>query len=89
MVNDDLLRILVCPDTKQPVALAPQAMVDALNARIRQGTLRDAGGEELTRPIEAGLLRQDGRVLYPIIDDIPRMLIERGIPMEPQGDRAP
>jgi uncharacterized protein YbaR (Trm112 family) len=89
MVSEDLLRILVCPDTKQPLALASQATVDALNARIRQGTLRDAGGEALTRPIEAGLLRKDGRVLYPIIDDIPRMLIERGIPMGPQGGGAP
>jgi uncharacterized protein YbaR (Trm112 family) len=83
MISEDLLRILVCPDTKQPLTLAPQATIDALNARVRQGTLRDTGGEEVTRPIEAGLLRKDGRVLYPIIDEIPRMLIDRGIPMEP------
>ena len=81
MVNEELLKILVCPETKQPVALAPPEMLEALNARIRQGALGDKGGETLERPIEAGLLRKDGRVLYPVIDDIPRMLVERGIEM--------
>jgi len=83
MVSDDLVKILVCPETKQPVALAPAELLEKLNARMRQGTLRDAGGEALAQPIEAGLLRQDGRVLYPIIDDIPRMLVERGVPVDP------
>ncbi len=83
MISDELVRILACPETKQPVALAPAELLEKLNARIRQGTLRDTRGEVLAQPIEAGLLRQDGRVLYPIIDDIPRMLVERGIPVDP------
>ena len=82
MISDDLIQILVCPDTRQPVTRAPAEMVDALNEQIRQGTLRDKGGEPVGQPIEAGLLRQDGQVLYAVIDDIPRMLIERGIPIE-------
>ena len=83
MVSDELVRILACPETKQPVARAPAELLEKLNARMRQGALRDTGGEALAQPIEAGLLRQDGRVLYPIIDDIPRMLVERGIPVDP------
>jgi uncharacterized protein YbaR (Trm112 family) len=79
MVTEDLIRILRCPETRQPVALAPQQMIDALNGLVRQGTLRDVGGEPVERPLEAGLMREDGRVLYPVIDGIPRMLIERGI----------
>jgi len=82
MISEDLLKILVCPETKQPLTLAPQETMDALNARIREGTLHDRAGEKVERPIEAGLVRQDGRVLYAVIDDIPRMLIERGIPMD-------
>jgi uncharacterized protein YbaR (Trm112 family) len=79
MVAEDLIRILRCPETRQPVALASQATIDGLNARAREGTLRDVGGAPVQRHIEAGLVRQDGRILYPVIDGIPRMLIERGI----------
>jgi len=82
MISEDLLKILVCPETKQPLAVAPQETVDALNTRIREGALRDRAGEKVERPIEAGLIRRDGRVLYAIVDDIPRMLIERGIPTD-------
>lgn len=89
MLNEDLIRSLVCPDTRQPVAPAPADIVRTLNDRIRQGTLRDAAGDTLERPIEAGLLRKDGRVLYPVIDGIPRMLIERGIPVEPDKAGGP
>jgi uncharacterized protein YbaR (Trm112 family) len=82
VVSDDLIQILVCPETRQPVTRAPADVVDALNEQIRRGTLRDKGGQPVEGPIEAGLLRQDGQVLYPVIDDIPRMLIERGIPVQ-------
>jgi uncharacterized protein YbaR (Trm112 family) len=89
MLSQDLVRILVCPETKQPVALAPNELVEKLNAQIRAGTLRDRGGERVEQPIEAGLLTEDGRVLYPVIDDIPRMLVERGIPLEPSKAGGP
>ena len=85
MLNEDLIRSLVCPDTRQPVAPAPPGIVSALNDRIRQGAVRDASGRTLEHPIEAGLLREDGRVLYPVIDGIPHMLIERGIPLIERG----
>ena len=32
--------------------------------------------------IEAGLVREDGRILYPVRDDIPVMLIDEAIPLE-------
>jgi uncharacterized protein YbaR (Trm112 family) len=82
MIRDNLVNILVCPKTKQPVALAPNELIETLNAQIRAGTLREQGGEPVVQPIEAGLLTEDGRVLYPVIDDIPRMLVERGIPLD-------
>jgi uncharacterized protein YbaR (Trm112 family) len=83
MVSEELVRILACPETKQPVALAPAELLEKLNAQARQGALRDIGGEAVEQPIEAGLLRQDGQVVYPIVDGIPRMLVERGIPLDP------
>ena len=78
-IPDDLLEILVCPDSRQPVAPAPDALIARLNAEIAAGRLRNRGGDKLTQPIAEGLLRQDGRVLYVVDDGIPVMLIEDSI----------
>jgi len=81
-IDEELVKILACPDTKEPVALAPAALVERVNERIRSGALENAGGRKVTEPIDAGLLRSDGKILYPVRDDIPVMLVEEGIPVE-------
>ena len=78
-VSPDLLEILVCPETKQPVALADEAVLSKLNAEIEAGRLRNRGGEVVTGHIGEGLVREDGKVLYPVDDGIPVMLIEESI----------
>ena len=81
-VSQDLLDILVCPETKQPVSLAPPELLERLNRRIAAGELRNRGGEPVAKPVDEGLVREDGRVLYPVDDGIPVMLIEESIPIE-------
>lgn len=78
-VSADLLEILVCPETKQPVALAAPALLDAVNAKIRSGALRNRGGQPVAHELREGLLREDGHVLYPVDDGIPVMLVEESI----------
>ena len=78
-VNAELLEILVCPETRQPVALADAGVLARLNAEIDAGRLRNRGGDKVAKRIDEGLLRQDGRVLYIVDDDIPVMLIEESI----------
>jgi len=78
-VDPELVEILICPETRQPVALAPGEQIQTLNARIREGTLRNRGGGRVEKELEEGLLREDGRVLYPVDDGIPVMLIEESI----------
>jgi uncharacterized protein YbaR (Trm112 family) len=78
-VNPELIEILVCPETKQPVSLAPADLLASLNARIRAGTLRNRGGAKVEQEIQEALVRQDGRILYPVDDGIPVMLIEESI----------
>ena len=36
MIDPELLKILVCPETKEPVALADSALIEQLNARIQE-----------------------------------------------------
>lgn len=81
MVDQSLLDILVCPETKQPLSVADAALLDRLNAAIRQGGIRNRGGQAVSEPIDEGLVRKDGSVLYPVRDDIPIMLIDESIPL--------
>jgi uncharacterized protein YbaR (Trm112 family) len=78
-VRQDLLDILVCPETKKPVALADEATLGAVNEKIRSGELRNRGGTKVEKELSEALLREDGKVLYPIDDGIPVMLIEESI----------
>ncbi len=81
MVDAELLAILVCPEDKTPVARADAATLDALNARIAAGGVKTRGGQPVAEPVAEGLVRQDGKYLYPVRDDIPVMLIDEALPL--------
>ena len=77
----DLLEILRCPETHQTLAVAGPEVIERLNQRIESGELKTRGGKVLAEKIEGGLIRQDGKFLYPIRGKIPVMLIDEAIPM--------
>ena len=82
-VDPELLKILACPETKEPVLLASKSLVNRLNELIEEGVVKNRGGESITEKIDDGLVREDKRYLYPIRDDIPIMLIEEAIELPP------
>lgn len=82
MIDEELLKILACPETKEPVALADSSVVDDINRRIEKGEVLNRGGKKVENKIQGGLVRQDGAYLYPIEDDIPIMLIDEAIPLK-------
>ena len=79
MIEVNLLKILCCPETRQPLASADAATVARLNERIAARSLKNRGGKAVTEPCEGGLVRQDGQVLYPIRQDIPILLIAESV----------
>lgn len=81
MVDAELLAILVCPEDKTPVTQADAATLAALNARIAAGQVNNRGGHAVTEPVTEGLVRADGKYLYPVRDDIPVMLIDEALPL--------
>ena len=80
-MDEKLLEIMYCPETHQPLAKAGVELIDDLNQRIQAGTLVDRVDEKVTEPIDGGLIREDGKILFPIRQDIPVMLIDQGIPL--------
>ena len=81
MVDAELLEILVCPDDKTPVTLASSETLALLNSRIATGGVKTRGGSAVTEPVAEGLVRADGKYLYPVREDIPVMLIDEAIPL--------
>jgi uncharacterized protein YbaR (Trm112 family) len=81
-MDKELLDMLCCPETKQDVALADPSLVEALNRKIEAGQLKNRGGEAVREKLDSGLIRADRKVLYPVREDIPIMLIDEAIPLE-------
>jgi len=81
-VDKDLLAILCCPETKLDVTLADDALITKLNDAIGRGQLKNKAQKPVAELLDGGLVRSDRKILYPIREDIPVMLIEEGIPLD-------
>ena len=80
-MDPEMLRILCCPETHQPLRPAPEDLVASLNERIGQGNVRNRSGKAVTERCEAGLLREDGKALYPVRGGLPILLVAEAIPV--------
>jgi uncharacterized protein YbaR (Trm112 family) len=81
MIDPDLLKILCCPETHQDVRVAEPAVIAKLNRQIAAGKLTNRVGQPVKEAIDGGLIRADGKLLYPIRRNIPVMLVDEGIPL--------
>jgi uncharacterized protein YbaR (Trm112 family) len=73
--------MLVCPETRDSLSVASDALVSRLNQAIAARKLVNKAGQTLERKLDGGLVRSDQAVLYAIVDDIPMMLVDEGIPL--------
>lgn len=81
-MDKELLDMLCCPETKQDVTLADSSVIASLNREIEAGRLKNRGGEAVREKLDSGLLRADRKILYPVREDIPIMLIDEAIPLD-------
>ena len=79
-INEQLLEILRCPATKAPLRPLSDDEINALNARIENEEVKYQDGNVVDKPLEEGLITEDGATIYRIDESIPVMLIEMGIP---------
>lgn len=74
-----LIQILRCPETMQLVFEASSSELTEINRRIAAGEVRKHSGQMQIAPLTTGLFREDRQLLFPIIDDIPVMLLEEAL----------
>ena len=82
MIDKEILQILVCPEDRAPLTLAGDDLLARLNRAIAAGQIRTRGGRTVEEPLRGGLVRRDKTLLYPVIDDIPVLLVDEAIALE-------
>jgi uncharacterized protein YbaR (Trm112 family) len=78
-IDGKLLEILCCPVSKTPLTRLPASRLKTLNEAISAGTVQYVRGEIVEDPLQEALITGDSKVIYPVIDDIPILLEEKGI----------
>jgi uncharacterized protein YbaR (Trm112 family) len=81
MIKPELLNILRCPETHQKLTMTEPALITQINDAIAAGRLRNRAGNAVSEKIDSGLVREDGKFLYPIRVNLPIMLIDEAIPL--------
>ena len=82
MIDKDLMAILVCPEDHTPLTLADDQTIAKINAAVAVGALVNHVGRKVDKSLQGGLIRKDGKRLYPIFDGIPVLLIDESIELE-------
>jgi uncharacterized protein YbaR (Trm112 family) len=81
-----LLDILVCPATRQPLAMLDAAGLDALNRSIATQSVARNDGTREAAPLREALVTRDRKTVYRIEDGIPVLLAEEAIASAQIGD---
>ena len=82
MVDKNLLDLLVCPESHQRLRLADSELVERVNQGIESGKIKNKAGAKLERLLDGGLLREDGQLFYPVLDEIPILLVDEAIVLD-------
>lgn len=78
-MDKKLLDILVCPASRQPLAMLDKTALEAVNDAIASGGLKRVDDSLQAEPLREGLLTRDRKTVYRIDDGIPVLLVEEGI----------
>ncbi|MBL7661844.1 hypothetical protein JNK13_03725 [bacterium] len=76
MISQELLNILVCPETKSSLTIVSESDLVKINGLIQSGKIVDRAGKAISETIDGGLMRADNKIIYPIREGIPIMLVE-------------
>ncbi len=78
-VDGKLLEFLCCPQSKTPLTRLSSARLEKLNTAIRAGEVQTVRGKVVEQVLKEALITEDSKVIYPVINNIPILLEEKGI----------
>lgn len=78
-MSPSLLKILRCPETHQALKFADSILVDGINRKIISSEVKNRAGQIISGKIDGGLIREDGKALYPIRGTLPILLVDEAI----------
>lgn len=82
-----LLDLLVCPASRQPLALLEAAGLEQLNRAIASGQVKRNDDSPQSEALREALVTRDRKIVYRVDDGIPVLLVEEGIAFA-QADAA-
>ena len=82
-----LLDILVCPASRQPLALLEASGLEQLNRAIAAGQVKRNDDSPQSEALREALVTRDRKTVYRVDDGIPVLLVEEGIAFA-QADAA-
>ena len=82
MLAPDFLAMLRCPEDRTPLHEAPAELLARLNFSVEQGQLKNRAGLKVEKRLDGALVREDGTIAYPIVDQIPILLVDEGIRLD-------
>ena len=81
--REELLKIVRCPIEHTPLHEADAELLDRLNRAIEQQRVIDRLGNPVTDPVPAALVNEGESWLYPVIDNIPCLIADEAIAVQP------
>lgn len=77
-----LLAVLRCPITLDPLRIAPDEMVELLQAQARRGVLSNRLGRTISEVSTQGLVNESNSWFYEIRDSISHLMPDEAIPLQ-------
>jgi uncharacterized protein YbaR (Trm112 family) len=81
-IDKEFLDILCCPDTKVDLKILEPERIEKINSQIQSGSVKSKDGKPVKEALQEALITVDEKTIYRVDDEIPIMLIEKGIPTE-------
>ena len=81
-VSQDLIALLVCPESRTALRRAPEVLLEKINGAIDAGRVRNRAGNHVTDRVTEALIRDDSVLVYLVRDGIPNLLIDESIELD-------